>query len=117
MGLGDTAMKISVGLVCAFLACGLTASADTAAKTHYKQNGVLCTAQEIANSPRVKVRYGRYLLNIRVECLTESEWKQSRIVADQRDREQQRWWAQRENTPGGIGRTPAYLPPHGRHGG
>jgi hypothetical protein len=108
-------MKIGLGLaVCAILASSVAASADKADEARFKVNGDPCTAEEIVTPPVVKVRLGARTYDLKVECRARSDWKQSRTNADQRDRDLQRWQFQRLNTPGGIGRTPAYLPPHAR---
>jgi hypothetical protein len=99
-------MRISLGLVaCAFLVFGLSASADTAAK-RYNQIGDLCTAQEVANPPRVKVRYGGRTFKMRVECRTESEWKLIRATSAEADRELARYRNQMTNGATGEGLPP-----------
>ena len=107
-------MKISLGLVaCAFLASGFSAVADPAAKPRYKQNGDLCTAEEVANPPRVKVKgYGR-TFNVRVDCRTAPEWKLRLSMQAQRDRDQARLGQRMASGLTGEGSPPRALPSGG----
>lgn len=65
-------MRTGLGLVaCVFLASGLAAAADTAPRLLFKQNGDLCTAEEVANPRRISDRGRAPKGHV---CRTKLEW-------------------------------------------
>jgi hypothetical protein len=99
-------MRMLAGVAAvAFLAAAPAAFADP--QPRYDASGRVCTAEEIATRPIVKVRLdaGR-VYKMQMICRTAGEWRMSRNARDEQQRYNDRGLAAMMNTPGYIYHVP-----------